>query len=110
MTSAPRSARYMLPKGPAPYCSMAMMRTPSRGGRRCADSIRLASAYPLGCTALRPYCAPLQGIFLEQAARDDQALDLIGAFANSHQRSITVVTLDLVLFGIPIAAVDAHGL
>src|SRR5512145_2363384 len=33
MTSAPRSASTCVPKGPAPNCDTARMRTPSSGGR-----------------------------------------------------------------------------
>src|ERR1700675_2490504 len=38
MTSAPRSARTWVPKGPAPNWETARIRTPSSGGRRLADT------------------------------------------------------------------------
>src|SRR5205814_2105478 len=50
-------------------------------------------------------CVPL-----EQAAGDDETLDLVGALADDHQRRVAVVALDGQLGGVAVAAVHAHGL
>ena len=46
----------------------------------------------------------------QQAAGDDQPLDLVGALADHHQRGVAVVALDRQLGGVADAAVDAHRL
>ena len=48
-------------------------------------------------------------VLLEQAAADDHLLDLGGALADQQHRHLPVQTLDLVLLGEAVAAVDAEG-
>src|SRR5947209_8447812 len=47
---------------------------------------------------------------LQQLAPYDHALDLGGSLADQQQRRVAVQTLDLILFGVAIAAVDAQAL
>src|SRR5690606_8727681 len=57
ITSAPMSARWHEPYGPAPYCSTARMRRPSKGSfMRCLSTLLLASYAlgPAGSTERRP--------------------------------------------------------
>ena len=44
-----------------------------------------------------------------QLGRDHVALNLIRALADDHQRGVAEIPLDVELGGIPVAAVDAHG-
>src|SRR5258708_1798975 len=44
-----------------------------------------------------------------QLRSDHVALDLVGAFADDHQGGVGEVPLDVVWGGIPVAAVNAHG-
>src|SRR3984957_8871460 len=44
-----------------------------------------------------------------QLRGDHVALDLVGALTDDHQRGIAEIPLDVVFGGIPVAAVDAHG-
>ena len=46
----------------------------------------------------------------QQAAGDDQPLDLVRALADHHERRVAVVALDRKIGGVADAAVDAHGL
>src|SRR5208283_2077211 len=92
MTSAPRSARNIDPNGPAPYCSIAMMVTPSSG--------RFAVIAQ----------SPSNPVTLDQALGDNQALHLIGALADHQQRRVAVQPLDHELAAVPVAAEDAHRL
>src|SRR5260370_12234370 len=50
----------------------------------------------------------LQFIPLQQLAGDQQALDLAGSLADEHKGRVTVIALDIELFGIAKAAMDAH--
>src|SRR4051795_12967255 len=56
---------------------------------------------------LRPVVPTRAG---QQAARDDELLDLVGAFADDHERRVPVVALHGQLVGVAHAAVDAHRL
>src|SRR5690242_8586105 len=47
---------------------------------------------------------------LEQATADDHLLDLGGALADEQHRCLAVESLDLVLLGVAVAAVDAEAL
>src|SRR5262245_49820360 len=47
---------------------------------------------------------------LNEAARDHQALDLVGALADDHERCVTIVAFDREFLGVSVAAEDAHGL
>ena len=49
-------------------------------------------------------------VALEEAAGDHEALDLVGALADDHQRRVAVVALDRELGRVADAAVDAHRL
>src|SRR5690606_10364488 len=46
----------------------------------------------------------------QQAPGDDQALDLVRALADDHERRVAVVALDRQVGRVADAAVDAHGL
>src|SRR5258708_18224468 len=50
----------------------------------------------------------LQFIFLQQLAGDHQALDLAGSLADEHKGRVTVIALDIELFGVAKAAMNAH--
>src|SRR5271167_2273722 len=60
----------------------------------------------LWAPAIRRASEPATGY---QLRSDHVALDLVGAFADDHQRGVAEVPLDVVFGGIPVAAVDAHG-
>src|SRR5258708_10236972 len=49
-------------------------------------------------------------VFADELARDHGAEDVVGAFADRHQRRVTVKALDLVLGGVAVSAVNAHRL
>src|ERR1700741_2937181 len=54
MISAPRSARTMLPYGPAPYCSTAITRTSERGAiGACSEKAGLIWVFTLSLLARR---------------------------------------------------------
>src|SRR5690606_40410789 len=44
-----------------------------------------------------------------ELADDDVALDLVGAFADDHQRGVAEVAFHVEFGGVAVAAVDAHG-
>src|SRR3954447_14327157 len=44
----------------------------------------------------------------EQAARDDQSLDLVGAFTDDHEWSVSVIALDRKLGRVADATVNPH--
>src|ERR1700677_4439250 len=67
---------------------------------------RHAATLSLG-TDNSPASEPAAG---HQLRGDHVALDLVGAFADDHQRRVAEVPLDVVFGGISIAAVDAHGI
>src|SRR5438067_12001787 len=50
----------------------------------------------------------LSRVPLQQAPRDHEALDLVRALADDHQRSVPVVALDGELRRVSVAAVDAE--
>src|SRR5260370_15520525 len=50
----------------------------------------------------------LQFIPLQQLAGDQQALDLAGSFSDEHKGRFTVIALDIELFGVAKAAMNAH--
>src|SRR5690348_15589272 len=49
-------------------------------------------------------------VLLDQLLRDDDALHLVGAFADAQQRRVAVEPLDREFLGVAVAAVDAHRL
>src|SRR3990172_8044743 len=49
-------------------------------------------------------------VAVDEIAGDDGLQDLVGALADDHERGIAVVALDGELFGVAVAAVNAHGL
>src|SRR5262249_6014145 len=49
------------------------------------------------------------GVPLDPLPGDDDALHLVGAFADAGERRVAVEPLDVVLLGIAVGAVDAHG-
>src|SRR5262249_61110683 len=49
------------------------------------------------------------GVPLDPLAGDDDALHLVGALADAGERRVAVEALDVVLLGIAVGAVDAHG-
>ena len=67
---------------------------------------RARARAPGGGAASQPASDPAPG---HQLRGDHVALDLIGALADDHQRRIAEVAFDVVLGGIAVAAVDAHG-
>src|SRR5215470_16247817 len=50
----------------------------------------------------------LQFISLQQLAGNHQALDLAGSLADEHKGRVTVIALDVELFGVAKAAMYAH--
>src|SRR5260221_14354552 len=46
----------------------------------------------------------------DELAGDGDPLDLVGALADAKQRGVAVVALDVILRGVPVGPVDAHGL
>src|SRR5215217_413645 len=96
ITSAPRSARCMVPKGRAPYCSTAIIRPP------------LAVAW--ACKPSSPLSSFVQSVPLEQTPRDHQALYFVGSLAYGHQRGIAEVTLHVIILVVTVTTMNAHGL
>ena len=73
ITSAPRSARYDVPNGPAPYCSTATMRRRERG-RVEAESLMERSRFR-GGAAVRWVCAGTGGSATRTICTDNIRVD-----------------------------------
>src|SRR5665647_2464576 len=58
-----------------------------------------------GLTALMSGC---HRSALDELSGDDVSLDLVGAFADDHQRRVAEVALDVELRGVAVSTVDAH--
>src|SRR5262249_43065271 len=89
-TSAPRSARSIVPNGPAPYCSTAMTVTPVSGSG-CDEF--MAGSYPVP---------------LDQPLGDYETLNLVRALADDEERGIAIQALDDELLAVTVAAMNAH--
>src|SRR5687768_10509576 len=106
ITSAPWSARNIVPKGPAPYCSTARTRTPVKGSTASfSGRSGIASSWHW------PFLAMTSGgLPLHELARDHDALELVRAFADREERRVAVVALNVEFLRVAISAVDAHRL
>src|SRR5687767_13465651 len=102
MTSAPWSARNIVPKGPAPYCSIARTRTPASGSMTRASCNRHRKE-PADAARSRKRSRRMP---LHELARDDDALQLVRTFADREERRVAVVALEVELLRIAVGAVD----
>src|SRR5690606_23273901 len=91
MTSAPRSARSMVPKGPAPYCSTAITVTPVSGRR--------SDEFDMSCS---------DSVALDQPLGDHEALNFVRTFTDDEERRIAIKALDREFLAVSVAAVNAH--
>src|SRR5687768_12341418 len=76
----------------------------------CAASITPAHAAVRHRGKKRASSAASGGVPLYKLPRNDDALHLVGAFADAHEGRVAHQALDRVLLGIAVGAVDAHGL
>src|SRR4051812_25838133 len=76
-----------------------------------APPVMIATLPASSCVCMRGTLRPVFPTRAsQQAARDDELLDLVGAFADHHQRRVAVVALDRELVGVTHATVDPHGI
>src|SRR5207253_799635 len=78
--------------------------------RRVAVSMRVFASSAIARVIRGGRARRLDLVALQELSPDDHALDLGGALADEQQRRVAVETLDLVLLGVAVAAVDAKAL
>src|SRR5689334_15032244 len=78
------------------------------GGRRVLTGCDLLLEENTPNRDIQP-CLALESILFEQSAPNDHFLDFGGTFADQQHRRLAVETLDLVLLGETVAAVDPEG-
>src|SRR4051794_2339383 len=76
-----------------------------------APPVTIATLPASSCVCMRGTLRPVFPTRAsQQSARDDKLLDLVGAFADHHQRRVAVVALDRELIGVAHTSMDAHGI
>src|SRR6266851_6387539 len=103
-------ARSFISGGTASSRSSSTTSAPASNTRRKSFSLCPGAKSQLRGDRVTPPPARLGNVFTYELARDHCPEDVIGAFADGHQRRVTIETLDLVLGRVAVAAVDAHRL
>src|SRR5258706_9814438 len=103
-------ARSFMSGGTASSRSSSTTSAPASNTRRKSFSLCPGAKSQLRGERVTPPPARLGNVFTDELARNHRPKDVVGAFADRHQRRIPIEALDLIFGRIAVAAVDAHRL
>src|SRR5216683_1776861 len=101
-------ARSFISGGTASSRSSNTTSAPASNTRRKSFSLCPGAKSQLRGDRVTPPPERLGNVFTYQLARDHCPEDVVGAFADRHQRRVPIEPLDLILGRVAIAAMDAH--